>query len=336
MKKVLFYLLAIGCICLTSCGSKEMVKNEAEVVEKEVPSSIAEIQETQDENSNDLETVLEEKLPYISFTNAKLGINATDYMKSTSDTLVSIDQTGITASYYLKDDDTIDYYMDNNQRYIIGVSNDEILVYVISATECVGAGIQVKDVLNGLDADTTPYDIKVDTNYSLYLWRIDGGYLAIHVANVGNTSYLDKYVNDVVYISDPEYHDVLHSFMSETENVNDSQEKNMKNPDKNSSQEFSIDSATDEEITSAVIHVYEEVCKYMNNAGQTDFDTNDLKIMYENWDIVKNLDLFEKPIEMEEYIAMRQGQTVSFYYDAGVQLVWGVESDTVDIIYNED
>jgi len=39
---------------------------------------------------------------------------------------------------------------------------------------------------------------------------------------------------------------------------------------------------------------------------------------------------------MEEYVAMRSRQTVSFCYDAGGQHIWNVEADTVDIIYSEE
>ena len=46
--------------------------------------------------------------------------------------------------------------------------------------------------------------------------------------------------------------------------------------------------------------------------------------------------LAQNRIDMEEYVAMRSGQTVSFYYDAGGQHIWNVEADTVDIIYNEE
>ena len=231
MYKKLVCILAIGCMCLTACSSKETAKNEPEIVEEkeEDYTQTTEInekqvidEEEQDETKTALDKVLEDKLPYISYTNTKLGKDASEFLNSTSDILVSIDNTGVTSSYYLKDDDTIDYYMENNQRYIVGVSDDIVSVYAISATECVSAGVQVKDVFNGLDVDTPPYDIKVDTNCSLYLWRIDGGYLAVHVANVGNTSFLEKYVNHVVYLSNAEYKNInykLRPFLQKIETL---------------------------------------------------------------------------------------------------------------------
>lgn len=349
MYKKLVCILAIGCMCLTGCSSKETAKNEPEIVEEkeEDNTQTTEInekqvidEEEQDETKTALDKVLEDKLPYISYTNTKLGKDASEFLNSTSDILVSIDNTEVTSSYYLKDDDTIDYYMENNQRYIVGVSDDIVSVYAISATECVSAGVQVKDVFNGLDVDTPPYDIKVDTNCSLYLWRIDGGYLAVHVANVGNTSFLEKYVNHVVYLSNAEYHDVLRSFMPETESGNENQDESMEETE-NNTKESQTDNTTNagisnEDVNAAVLRVYESVCSYINNSGVTEFNTNDIRTMYENWEMVKGLDIFEKPIDMEEYVAMRSGQTVSFYYDAGVQLIWNVEADTVDIIYSEE
>lgn len=93
---------------------------------------------------------------------------------------------------------------------------------------------------------------------------------------------------------------------------------------------------SDDDIYLAVINTYYGLSNYMNGNDLVVFDTEALRIIAENYDIVKELDLFEAPMDVQEYDAMRSGPTVRFDYDAGVSIIWTKDTDEVEITYDEE
>lgn len=94
------------------------------------------------------------------------------------------------------------------------------------------------------------------------------------------------------------------------------------------------DSVLSDEAYLAIINTYNGVSNYMNGNELVEFDIVALQTICDNWEVIKESGIFEAPIDVEEYVAMREGPTVEFYYDGGVSLIWIKETNELYISYD--
>lgn len=247
---VFFVMIVLLIMCLSGCG--DSVNNDSFNGDNNEDIQA----NTEDKEISDEEHI-ENILPYLPMSNYMLGKKLEDHQNTSTDLLVSMDETGWSSSYFLVDDENIYYFSDSEQKYGLGVK-DEIITAVIYPATMIGTDTQVKEVLNVDGSDLCPpYVSMLQVNFSHYFWRVDGGYLIMGVFDVSD-NYLENYVNDIVFVSDAEYHEILSAIIQmEKEDVSEQledkeyQEENLNyqnEQDNDTSSDYSDNSEMDEFI----------------------------------------------------------------------------------------
>ena len=83
-------------------------------------------------------------------------------------------------------------------------------------------------------------------------------------------------------------------------------------------------------LEESILSVYTVISDYMDTGKVLEINTDDLWVLYNNWDEIQKMDIFEKPIDMKA-----ANNIVEFYYDNGFCLVWDFYGNTADIIKAE-
>lgn len=80
-------------------------------------------------------------------------------------------------------------------------------------------------------------------------------------------------------------------------------------------------------LEKSIISVYTVISDYMDTGKLLELNTDDLWALYNNWNEIQKMKMFEKPIDMKTTYSV-----VKFYYDDGLCLVWDLNGNTADII----
>ena len=308
-RNVFFVMIMLLIMCLSGCG--DSVDND---------SFNDDYNESTEENTEDKEISDEERLeniiPYLPMSNRMLGKKLEDHQNTSTDLLVSMDETGWSSSYFLVDDEYIYYYSDSEQKYSLGVK-DEIITAVIYPATMIGTDTQEKEVLNVDGSDLCPpYVSMFRVNFSHYFWRVDGGYLIMGVFDVTD-NYLENYVNDMVFVSDAEYHEIL-SAIIQMEKEEDSEDVSVqledegnKEDNENYQNEEGNDTSTD----------------YSDNSETNEYTDNNAEYYLNSQGILVD--------KVEEFETQTFGEYVVKYpiLNEGVDEVVVYEFDTYDNIH---
>ena len=90
------------------------------------------------------------------------------------------------------------------------------------------------------------------------------------------------------------------------------------------------------EINDAVINTFNTLTQYMGGNEDVVFDINAIEIIYNNYNSISELNIYEAPTSMEEYVAMRSVPTVKFGYDDGVSIIWTKDTEEIIVMCDED
>jgi len=93
-------------------------------------------------------------------------------------------------------------------------------------------------------------------------------------------------------------------------------------------EETSADVYTDE-MHIACVNVHSTLMNYLNGNTSIQFSIDDLRIISENFSIIEKQNLYEAPLNVEEYVAIRDGSTIRFDYEDYVSIFWAVDTDEV-------
>lgn len=80
-------------------------------------------------------------------------------------------------------------------------------------------------------------------------------------------------------------------------------------------------------LEESILSVYTVISDYIDTGKVLEFNTDDLWALYNNWNEIQKMKMFEKPIDIKT-----TNNVVEFYYDDGLCLVWDFYENTADII----
>ena len=84
-----------------------------------------------------------------------------------------------------------------------------------------------------------------------------------------------------------------------------------------------------DEMYIACLNVHGTLMNYLNGNTSVQFSIDDLRMIYENYSIIEKQNLYEAPLNVEEYVAMRDGPTIRFDYEDYVCIYWTLDTDEV-------
>ena len=219
--------------------------------------------------------------------------------------------------------------------------------YIVNDQGLIQAKIKPMTYYNGslasyLASEIDVYNLEVPVvisagNKIRYLWECDNGYFtALCLVTDDLYNYNLNYILlEVAYFTDLEhclYGDNIDFFLNQREDyIGTSTDNNTSTTEDNQVEtEQQSTGQMDDDTYLAVINNYYGLSNYMNGATQIKLDVNNLKLIAENWEAVKNSGLFEAPIDVERCAAY-----TSFFYDGGVIVMWEHDTNQVTISYDE-
>ena len=79
----------------------------------------------------------------------------------------------------------------------------------------------------------------------------------------------------------------------------------------------------------ACVNVHNTLMNYLNGNTSVQFSIDDLRMISENFSIIKKQNLYEAPLNVEEYEAMRDGPTIRFDYEDYACIFWTLDTNEV-------
>lgn len=84
-----------------------------------------------------------------------------------------------------------------------------------------------------------------------------------------------------------------------------------------------------DEMYVACVNVHGTLMNYLNGNTSVQFSIDDLRMISENFSIIEKQNFYEVPLNVEEYVAMRDGPTIRFDYEGYVCIFWTLDTDEI-------
>lgn len=93
--------------------------------------------------------------------------------------------------------------------------------------------------------------------------------------------------------------------------------------------EETADGVYTDEMYIACVNVHGTLMNYLNGNTSVQFSIDDLRMISENFSIIEKQNLYEAPLNVEEYVTMRDGPTIRFDYEDYVCIFWTLDTNEI-------